>query len=113
PMQFGFCTPSPDGKKLFADGWIPRSELVRYDSKVQEFVPYLSGMSADFVDFSRDGKWIVYVSRPDGALWRSRVDGSERLQLTFPPVNPFLPHWSPDGSQIVYSDTQTGKPWRA
>jgi Tol biopolymer transport system component len=103
-MQFPFGIPSLDGKKFFADGWLPRSELVRYDSHAHGFLPFLSGISADYVDFSRDGKWVVYVSIPDGTLWRSRADGTERLQLTFPPVVPFLPHWSPDATEIVYTN---------
>ena len=113
PMHFGSFALSPDGKKILADGWVPHSEMVRYDSKAQAFVSFLSGISADYVDFSRDGEWIVYVSVPDYTLWRSRVDGSDRLQLTFPPAVPFLPHWSPDGTQIVYSDTQQGKPFKS
>ena len=111
PMSFALPVP-PDGKKLFADGNLPRGELVVYDSKSHQFMPFLSGISAGEVDFSRDGKWVAYVSYPDGALWRSRADGSERLQLTFPPVSVFLPHWSPDGTQIVYSNTQAGRPWK-
>jgi Tol biopolymer transport system component len=38
-----------------------------------------------------------------GTLWRSRVDGSERLQLTFPPLQAELPRWSHDARQIVFS----------
>jgi Tol biopolymer transport system component len=112
PMLFTFGVPSPDGKKFFADGYMARSELVRYDSNAQGFIPFLSGISADYVDFSRDGRWVTYVSIPDLTLWRSRVDGSEKLQLTFPPVTAFLPHWSPDNSQIVYTDNQSGKTWK-
>ena len=112
PMSLSLPRPSPDGKKLFADGSLPRAELVTYDSKSHQFVPFLSGISAGEVDFSRDGKWVAYVSYPDGNLWRSRADGSERLQLTYPPVSPSLPRWSPDGSQIAYIDTQLGGPWR-
>lgn len=113
PMSFAFGAPSPDGKKLYADGWLPRSELVRYDSRIRDFVPYLSGISADMVDFSHDGKWVAYVSQPDYCLWRSRIDGSERLQLTSSPTVAWLPHWSPDGTQIAYSDLQSGKHYRA
>ncbi len=111
PMWFTFGVPSPDGKKLLADGYIQRSELVRYDSHAKGFVPFLSGISADYVDFSRDGKWVTYVSVPDNALWRSRIDGSERLQLTSSPIAAFLPHWSPDGTQIVFADI-SGKIWK-
>src|SRR6202011_6263770 len=34
------------------------------------------------------------------------------LQLTFPPVSPLLPRWSPDGTQIAYIDTQGGQPFK-
>jgi len=106
PMLFTYGVPSPDGNKFYADGYMPRSELVRYNGNAHDFFPFLAGISADQVDFSMDGKWVVYLSEPDQTLWRSRADGSERLQLTFPPVHPFLPHWSPDGSQVVYTDVQ-------
>jgi len=112
PMSLSLPSPSPDGKKLFAEGWSPRAELVTYDDKSHQFVPYLSGISAGQVEFSPDGKWVAYVSYLDGSLWRSRADGSERLQLTYPLVAPLLPHWSPDGSQISYIDTQVGSPWQ-
>jgi serine/threonine protein kinase/Tol biopolymer transport system component len=113
PMSLGFPLPGPDGKKLYAGGHLPRGELVVYDLKSHQFLPFLSGISAVDVDFSQDGKWIAYVSHPDGALWRSRADGSERVQLTFPPVSVSLPHWSPDGTQIVYTDTRSGQSWKA
>lgn len=39
----------------------------------------------------------------------SRLDGSNRRQLTFPPTHGFLPRWSPDGKQIVYTDLDRNK----
>jgi len=112
PMSLVLPVPSPDGKKLFVDGNLPRGELVVYDIKSHQFLPFLSGISAGELDFSQDGKWVAYVSYPDWTLWRSRADGSERLQLTFPPVAVSLPHWSPDGTQIAYIDTQLGQPYK-
>jgi DNA-binding winged helix-turn-helix (wHTH) protein/Tol biopolymer transport system component len=112
PMSLFSPVLSPDGKKLFVEGHVLRSELVTYDGRSHQFLPFLSGISAGDVEFSRDGKWIVYVSYPDSTLWRSRADGSERLQLTFPPVEAFLPHWSPDGTQVAYIDTQGGQSFR-
>jgi Tol biopolymer transport system component len=101
-MTLSSPLPSKDGKKLFVIGRTYRGELVGYDAKTSRFLPFLGGMSAEFVDFSKDGKWITYTSYPEGALWRSRIDGSERLQLTFPPISPVLPRWSPDGKTILF-----------
>ena len=102
PMSLSDVLPSKDGKKLFVIGETYRGELMRYDSKAKQFAPFLGGISAEYVAFSRDGQWMAYVSYRDGALWRSKADGSERLQLTYPPMYPVLPRWSPDGKSIVF-----------
>jgi serine/threonine protein kinase/Tol biopolymer transport system component len=102
PMSFSWPLPSKDGKKLFVVGALARGELSRYDVKSTEFVPFLSGISADSISFSRDGQWVAYVSFPEGALWRSKSDGSQRIQLTYPPLSVRLPSWSPDGRQIGF-----------
>jgi eukaryotic-like serine/threonine-protein kinase len=112
PLSWGQLAPSPDGKRLFADGFDDRATLVRYEINSRQFVPYLSGISAGELDFSRDGKWITYVAYPEGSLWRCRVDGSDRLQLTYPPIIAALPRWSPGGNEIAFMDTERGKPWR-
>jgi serine/threonine protein kinase len=112
PLSFNYLIPSLDGKKLFVDAAQGRAELVRYDSKSQQFVPFLSGISAGELDYSHDGKWVTYVSYPDNTLWRSRPDGTEPLQLTFPPVATGLPRWSPDGTRIAYIDVRPGQPWK-
>ncbi|HUE57404.1 MAG TPA: protein kinase [Candidatus Udaeobacter sp.] len=103
--------PARDGKKLFVIGAIPRGELARYDAKSREFVPFLAGLSAEDVEFSRDGQWLAYVTYPEGSLWRSKPDGSQRLQLTFPPMQAFLPRWSPDAKRIAFSASTPGKQW--
>ena len=110
PMSLETPLPSKDGKKLFVVGRTFRGELVRYDAKSGQFSPFLGGMSAEYVDFSKDGQWIAYVSYPEGVLWRSRVDGSERLQLTVPPGYAINPRWSPDGKEIVFFEMFAGKP---
>ncbi|HXY25314.1 MAG TPA: protein kinase [Candidatus Acidoferrum sp.] len=112
PLQFTDVIPSRDGKKIFVIGVDPRGELVRYDTKSSNFVPFLGGISAGDVDFSRDGKWVAYVTYPEGTLWRSKLDGSERLQLTSLPMSAALTHWSPDGQQIAFAATSPGKLWK-
>jgi len=57
--------------------------------------------------FSRDGKWIAYIGEHD-ALWRSRVDGTEALQLTSAPIQTMRPRWSPDGSRILFMGYKQG-----
>jgi len=112
PLEFSCPLPSRDGKRLFAVATQLRGELVRYDAANKRFVPYLSGMSADWVDFSRDGAWIVYETFPEASLWRSKADGSERLQLTFPPMHVLTPRLSPDGQRIVFMGQRPGEPWK-
>jgi Tol biopolymer transport system component len=111
-MSFGPPVLALDGTRPFAEGLLRRGELVRYDSRSQRFMPFLAGISAGELDFSRDGKWVAYVKYPERALWRRRIDGTERQQLTDAPVAAFLPRWSPDGTQIAYVDLQSGQPWK-
>jgi Tol biopolymer transport system component len=112
PLNFRAPVPSADGRRLYAVGELRRGELVRYDKRMEQWVSYLSGMSAQLVNFSKDGEWITYVSYPDGNLWRSRVDGSQRMQLSFPPMRIHGPRWSPDGQRIAYIASLPGKPWK-
>jgi eukaryotic-like serine/threonine-protein kinase len=112
PTNIGDPVPSRDGKKLFVQAWQPRGELVRYDAKSRQFAPYLSGISAMGLDFSRDGEWVAYNDGTDGTMWRSKVDGSQKLQLTFPPMQAYLPRWSPDGNEIAFFGHPPGQPWQ-
>jgi len=102
PIRWGFPVFSRDGKKIFATGSTSAGELMRLDPKSNQFQPFLGGISADLVAFSEDGQSVAYVSWPDGILWKANRDGSDRVQLTSPPLHPRSLAWSPDGSQIAF-----------
>ena len=106
PLAYSGAIPSRDGKRIFAIGTKRRGELVHYDMKLHQFLPFLSGISAIDPTFSRDGKWVAYTSYPDHTLWRSHSDGTERMQLTYPPVEVEYPFISPDGTRVAF---QTSK----
>jgi Tol biopolymer transport system component len=80
------------------------------DRKSGEVRPFLPGISAEDVDFSRDGKWITYTNRQ--GLWVSRSDGSDAIQIDVPASSLQLPRWSPDGRQIAFMAKQPGRTWR-
>ena len=114
PLSLFSPFPSKDGKKLFVIGQTYRGELVRYDSKSGQFSPFLGGISAEYIAFSNDSQWVTYVSYREGTLWRSKLDGSERLQLTYPSMYAVLPRGSPDGKKIVFFEFElsSNKPAR-
>ena len=113
PNPFYNAVPSPDGKKLFVIGSAkPRGELLRHDSKTRQWQPAFSGISAQHLSFSKDGAWIAYADYPEPNLWRSRLDGSQRLQLTFQPMEASSCRWSPDGKRIAFTARVPGRSWK-
>ena len=109
PLSYEGPVVSRDGKHIFAIGTKQRGEVVRYNPNSKQFQPFLSGISAFGPTFSNDGRWVAYASYPDHTLWRSRTDGTDRLQLTYPPMRVLYPFISPDGKRVVYgnSDSET------
>ena len=109
PVNYYELVASRNGKRIFAIGMQPSVDLLRYDAAQKDFLPFLGGLSANQLDFTRDGEWVTYVAFPEGTLWRARSDGSEQLQLTFPPLQAVLPRWSPDGKRIIFSGKRPGE----
>jgi serine/threonine protein kinase len=96
--------PSRDGNGMFVVGRLAQGSMHFYDEKEKRFLPYLGGLPATQLVVSPDRKWIVYTDYPRGYLWRCKIDGSEKLQLTATLAQ--MPTWSPDSKWIAYTDWQ-------
>ena len=60
------------------------------------------------MEFSPDGEWVAWLDPSSLTLWRSRRDGSGRLQLTVPPMAVGLFKWSPDSRRLVFVADKAG-----
>jgi DNA-binding winged helix-turn-helix (wHTH) protein/Tol biopolymer transport system component len=110
-MNISAVAPAIDSKKIFAIGTLGHVEILRYNLKAGTQMPYLAGVSADSLAFSRQGDWVAYTTFPEGILVRSRVDGTQRLELTNSSQKALLPAWSPNGKQIAYMARGASGPW--
>ena len=109
PLDFSSLAPSPDGKRVFFPAVQERLEWARFDAARGQFLPHLSGIAGRWIDYSHDEHWVTYTAFPNGALWRCRPDGGERMQLTSAPWHVFQPRWSPDGKLIAFSASLPGQ----
>lgn len=98
----------PSGRRIYLVSGGPTQEVVRYDADLRQFVPVQPPLPGGPV-WSPDGKWVAYVDA-NQYMWKARPDGSEHLQLTFPPMQVFSVAWSPDSKRIVFHSLQPGQP---
>jgi len=103
PTAFDHPTAMPDGKRIFAIGSHDEYQLLRIDPKTSAKTAMLAESGATDMDFSLDGQWVVYAARENGTLWKSRIDGSGKVQLTAGATGAFAPHWSPDQKEILFT----------
>jgi Periplasmic component of the Tol biopolymer transport system len=112
PIDYSGVLPSREAATLFVDAFTTRGEVRKYEAKSKMFVPYLPGIAAEGLSFSRDGQRVAYVSVPEGRLWQSKTDGSDKVQLTLAPMRTAMPRWSPDAKKIAFMGSLHGKPWK-
>lgn len=103
PIAFDHPTATAGGSRVFAIGSHNEYQLLRIDPKTLTKTAMLAESGATDMDFSLDGQWVVYAARENGTLWKSRIDGSNRLQLMAGATGAFAPHWSPDQKQILFT----------
>jgi Tol biopolymer transport system component/DNA-binding winged helix-turn-helix (wHTH) protein len=112
PLQFEAPVAARSGHRIFFLGLDTQSALQRYSAEKKEFVPENNFLSqANRIDFSRDRQWAAWTDA-QGRLWRARINGSEKLQLTPDSMQVFLAHWSPDGEHLALMAREPGKAWQ-
>ncbi len=103
PIAFDHPIAIPSGNRIFATGSHNEYQLLRIDPRTSVKTAMLAESGATDMDFSLDGQWVVYAARENGTLWKSRIDGSGKVQLTAGATGAFAPHWSPDQKQILFT----------
>jgi DNA-binding winged helix-turn-helix (wHTH) protein/Tol biopolymer transport system component len=110
PLSFDNPSPSRDGHTIYAMGGLSEQfDVVRFEPAAHQFKSVLPGFEVTEVEFSPNHQWILFSNW--NQLWRSRPDGSERLQLAGPPSIPhsYFAHWSPDSKHVLFEDVEDGK----
>ena len=103
PIALDHPAATPNGSRVFTIGSHSEYQLLRIDPKTMKQTAMLSESGATDMDFSLDGQWVVYAARENGTLWKSRIDGTNRVQLTAGATGAFAPHWSPDQKEILFT----------
>jgi Tol biopolymer transport system component len=103
PTSFSEPVVSQDGRKIFATGLEVHGYVAHLDPMSGQLSRAPLPENAFDLTFSHDGKWVAYIAPPGLTLWRSRIDGSEKLQLTMPPFSALTPRWSPDDTKLVFT----------
>jgi Tol biopolymer transport system component len=94
--------PARDSNHLFVLGTSVQGAMQALDPRTGRLEPYLGGLSASEFVISPDRQWMAYTEFPTGHLWKSKIDGSQPIQLTNSDTGSV--RWSPDGKSLVYTD---------
>jgi Tol biopolymer transport system component len=103
PISFRNLAATGDSDRFFALGTHPEYQLIRANPLSKNYDVILPDAGATDVDVTADGEWLVYSLRENGALWKSRRNGTERLELTAQAPGALAPQWSPDGKEVLFT----------
>ena len=105
---------SPLGKTVFVKAGIGLLETLKWDLKTNRTTAIYPELRPMRLEFSRDGQWIAYGHRTSVGydLWRARVDGKDKRQLTVSPMRVSMWQYSPDARKIVFMARWPDHPWK-
>jgi Tol biopolymer transport system component/DNA-binding winged helix-turn-helix (wHTH) protein len=103
PVSYRNLAGTGDSDRFFALGTHPEYQLIRINPVNSKDDVILPDAGATDVDVTADGEWLVYSLRENGALWKSRRNGKERVELTPLPPGALAPQWSPDGKEVLFT----------
>ena len=115
PLDFESPATATVGHRIYFLGVNSQLEILQAQPHSAAFNALGSDLSnASLVEYSADGQWVAWLSSnsSDGHLWRSRADGSERIQLAAPPMRVFTMKWSSDDKQLALMAETPGQPWK-
>ena len=113
PLSYEAPSTSPRNNTVYFIGVNSQIELLGALPKSTRFMPLDRNLSnAALAEYSADGKWVAWLNASDASLWRSRSDGSERIELTTPPLTIFSMRWSPDDKRLALMAKEPGMPWK-
>jgi eukaryotic-like serine/threonine-protein kinase len=108
--EFRALFPTKDGRQLLTIAGTDFSVLLWSTPDKKQFLLSRQFPEIAAVDVSPKGDWLALILR-GWLLWRSRPDGSERIQLAadFSGLVD-SPRWSPDETRIVFLGVRAGRP---
>ena len=113
PLDYTAPSTAPGSERVFFIGNSAQFELLRAVPKSSAFTVLDQNLSAALLaQYSPDGRWVAWVNAADNSLWRSRVDGGERIELTASLLHIFAMKWSPDDRRLAVMAEEPGKPWK-
>jgi DNA-binding winged helix-turn-helix (wHTH) protein/Tol biopolymer transport system component len=113
PLSYSSPAAKRSGRGIVFAGMASSFHLLRWSSPDGSLVPAPEFLNdAARVEFSPDGHWVSWVRRDDASVWRSRLDGSDRVRMLGAPYEAFIMAWSPDATRLAVMARRPGSPWR-